>query len=425
MANLNECDHIITIGYLKSFIGTEIHSSGDDSRLYVNNDDDTYCPTYAELTGGTLIQNWSQGSTPNGDRDGIVVGGSYANNQCVREGDLSMKYTRFKSFSISAKKTTLSQCGDSSTLSFSHLYTRYTKSHSSDCESTNTASSEVSDTALSEVTYTSSNNVFSISKPTVSVGVNNPNGNGRANSRSTTITGSITFRNHQHTDTVGITQSALGGEYVYWTTGHTEYYSYNNLTISKSSFDCSGGNWTATGYYTKHDWNIYRWKDDCNNYYNSDTITGDDTYPTTSITVDNGSVGSIDCSTLTGNYSHTETAATWGGYNVTWTQTCKKCNCENYTAYTYTDVTASCTDLQATVNYTWTAHTVTPDSSGNCIDVPGTTGSGSYNVTWTCNTLPSDPHVTVTGAPCCSGCHTITPTEGGCNPTPNFTATPK
>ena len=93
-----ECLRVITIGYLKSFIGNEVQNSSNGSSIHVNYSDDTYCPTYAELTGGTFIQNWQQGSTPNGDRDGIVVnatctgtGSAYANNQLVNQKDLSMK----------------------------------------------------------------------------------------------------------------------------------------------------------------------------------------------------------------------------------------------------------------------------------------------------------------------------------------------
>ena len=143
MANLcctgvTECDHIVTIGYLKSFIGTDVHSSLNDTVLSVNSQDDTYCPTYAELTGGTLIQNHSNGVTPNGDVDGIIVNGSYASNQGVMERDLSMAYTRFKRLSIGASQTTISECGGNSTLSYTHLYTRYTKSHTDDCERTST-----------------------------------------------------------------------------------------------------------------------------------------------------------------------------------------------------------------------------------------------------------------------------------------------
>jgi len=423
-----------------------------------------------------------------------------------------MKYTRFQSFTISASTTSISSCSGASSLSFSHLYTRYTKSHTNDCETAaTTPTTDVSDESASEVTW---NPVTygSISYQTYTIG---KNGSVSAASRYDDVTAYVTFRgSRKNSNSVRITQGALTGDYYYWKTGETKYYSYDRLGIDQSNFNCTGGYWTATGYYTTHKWDVYRWMDNCGTNYDNVTENRNHTYPSRSEFVSSGSVGSIDCSTLTGDYSHTEVAATWHGYSVSWTQACKKCSCRGeYSAYTYSPVTTACTALQATVNYTWTAHTETANAEGICIDVehPETTGSGSYNVTWTCNTLPSDPHVTVTGAPCCSagtaytynnvslecgassqrsmyvawecvvhnpdgtttttsgsnevtipavtcndgservvqnrvvastladakpqitqkggcscsGCYTITPTEGGCNPTPNFTATPK
>ena len=106
--NQTECYRVVTIGYLKSFIGTNVQNSANGSTISISRTDDTYCHTYSELTGGTIIQTWSQGNTPNGDRDGItvnsaaVLGGNYANNQLVDQRDLGLKYTRFKSFSVSS-----------------------------------------------------------------------------------------------------------------------------------------------------------------------------------------------------------------------------------------------------------------------------------------------------------------------------------
>ena len=121
-----ECFRVITIGYLKSFIGDLVQNISNGQPIYITRTDDTYCPTYGELTGGTIIQTWAQGSTPNGDRDGItvrstaVLGGEYASNQCVDERDLGLVYTRFKSFSVSSESCDISQCGGSKAMSYSH-----------------------------------------------------------------------------------------------------------------------------------------------------------------------------------------------------------------------------------------------------------------------------------------------------------------
>ena len=96
-----DCYKVVNIGYLKSLIGSNIQNSNGEVVNVNTTQPDTYCPTYSELTGGTLIPNWSQGSTPRSDRDGItvnstaVLGGAYKTNQLVDRKDLGVKYTRF------------------------------------------------------------------------------------------------------------------------------------------------------------------------------------------------------------------------------------------------------------------------------------------------------------------------------------------
>ena len=81
-----ECLKVVTIGYLNSFIGSNIKDT--DGTVKTAAGDSTYCPTYGELTGGSLIPNWREGSSPYLDIDGIVITGSFASNQLVRQKDL-------------------------------------------------------------------------------------------------------------------------------------------------------------------------------------------------------------------------------------------------------------------------------------------------------------------------------------------------
>ena len=60
-----ECYRVVTIQFLKTFC-SGIVAPSETKGL-------TYCPTFKELTGGTIIQTWSAGTTPNLDRNGIVV----------------------------------------------------------------------------------------------------------------------------------------------------------------------------------------------------------------------------------------------------------------------------------------------------------------------------------------------------------------
>jgi len=261
-----ECLKVVTIGYLKTFIGDNIQDA-NGMVVRIARTDDTYCPTYRELTNGSILPVHTNGATPNGDVDGILVGGSYSNNQLVRQENLSAVYTRIKSFSISASKTSLSECGDSSTLSFSHKYNRNTKYMNSSC-STATSVVEVSDTSSSEVSYSSSNPSFTISNSTVSVGKNSGS-SGEAAARSTNITGKVTFRGSDTTSIISITQKALTGSYEFWYTAST--ITNKHVECSGDTFGCDGGKYGAKALHDANTWEVYRWKDTCGIYYDTKT----------------------------------------------------------------------------------------------------------------------------------------------------------
>ena len=222
------CLKVVTIGYLKGIIkdgSTYLIQDSNGSGVDVNLNalpaakrDDTYCPTYSELTGGSLIPNWSTGSTPNGDRDGIyvnptsAVGTGYSSDQVVVQKDLQVKYTRFGSLSISAAKTTgFSECGDSTTVSYTHKYVRYTKAMNDSCNiPSSPSSSEVSDTTCSELswhtTYGSVSNCTTYTIP--------KNGSVSANSRTDSVYASVVFRGStKNSNTLTMAQNALTGAY--------------------------------------------------------------------------------------------------------------------------------------------------------------------------------------------------------------------
>ena len=364
---VTECEHVITIGFLNTFIGSDIQDSNGNATSAAG--DNTYCPTYSELTGGTLIQNWKKGTTPNGDRDGIVIGGSYAANECVRREDLSMKYTRFKSLDVSASPLKIDACSGCSTLSFTHLYNRYEKKLNGSCEGGASPSvEEASDTVSGHVSYSSSNNVFSVSGNQVCVGKNNPNNNGRSNSRSTVITAKITFRGTDHTDTVTITQAGLTGTYKFWYSTYSTHDEGVSCT-GGPNFGCAGGSYGATAYYYRDDWDVYRYQDKCGTNYNSDTEQRNrvnDQYRV----YDTYSGSFSDKTGLCGTWPD---SVSWPGYgSCSWTQTCNECGCE-----------PPCDDCDSIAwgNGTYTG---TIGCSGgrvrmNNITIPGTSYTWSYD----------------------------------------------
>ena len=323
-----ECYRVVTIGYLKSFIGTNIQNSANGSVISISRSDDTYCPTYSELTGGTIIQTWSQGSTPNGDRDGItvnssaVLGGNYAENQLVDQRDLGLKYTRFKSFGISASPTTISECGGNSTLSYSHVYTRYNKYMNDSCATAST-NSDVSDIANGEVSW-SAGSYGSISYPTYSIG---KNGSVSASSRSTTVRATVTFRGTSHSDTVTITQRALTGSYSQYVTSYDVTTSVSANRSSSASFGCDGGTYSATGTRYYDTYYRYSWTDSCGTNYpslTSDTKVGSSS---SSMGSKSGSFSSWDC--CNGGYSDSASLSfSQDGYSdsVSFSQSCADCS---------------------------------------------------------------------------------------------------
>lgn len=323
-----ECYRVVTIGYLKNFIGDLIQNSSNGSVIHISRTDDTYCPTYSELTGGTIIQTWSQGSTPNGDRDGIVVsssailGGNYAANQLVDQKDLSLMYTRFKSFGISANPTTISECGGNSTLSYSHVYTRYNKYVNDSCATAST-SSDVGDTSNGEVSW-SPGSYGSINYPTYSIG---KNGSVSAPARSTTVTGSITFRGTSHSDTVVITQNALTGGYSQYVTYYTVTTNVGANPSSSQSFGCDGGTYSATGTRYYDTYYRYSWTDSCGENYPSLTSDTKVSSGSESMGSKSGSFSYWDC--CNGSYSDSASLSfSQDGYSdsVSFSQSCADCS---------------------------------------------------------------------------------------------------
>ena len=319
-----ECLRVVTIGYLKSFIGSEVHSSVDDTPLYVNYSGDTYCPTYSELTGGTFIQTWQEGSTPNGDRDGIVInatwaGGSsgYSANQLVDQRDLSMKYTRFLSFTVSSDAGDIGQCGGDKNVSYVHQYTRYNKFMNTSCV-IDTTSDVADDSANEEVNWTGCDWISVNQSSLVASAARQPETR-TAPSRCCGVIGQIIFRSAAHSDTTNICQEALNG---YWVLSGR---AYTNITVTASTtspIDCNGGDFSLTG--TGYFYDRYYWKDNCNTEYLTepfDDRSGDEDAGTTS-----GSFPECDCCEQECNDSITLTLDYHGIFgSYTFTQNCPLC----------------------------------------------------------------------------------------------------
>jgi len=317
-----ECNRIITLGYIKEYInGTPLASSFSGQGM-----SDSYCPTYKELTDGKYLPVRRSDSTPcSYDVDGLIINNSetYSPTKLVKRGDFSIGYTEFESFTISANKTNVSECGEDVTFSRTVSFKRWTKTCGSDCELTSAtfSSASVTDSSVS-IDYkvepsgagSFTSNVLSISK----------NGSVSADSRTIDTYAEIVFRGSTITSNhITITQNALSGDYNAFVSSSITSYDTFSITGTKT-FDCNGGTTTSAGTYTIT--SIYKWVDSCNTDYPSVTASTT-TSKTESGTITVGTRSPYDgtCTPASG----TTVTVNWHGKTDTYTQTCPciDCNC--------------------------------------------------------------------------------------------------
>lgn len=354
-----KCNNIVTIGYLKNFIGDLIQNTAG-TVVHVNSSftDNTYCPTYSQLTNGSILPKYVDGGTNKGasNIDGITVNGTYSNvNELVKAEDLTLTFTRFKSITVSVSPTSISECGKNDiNLGYAFKLTKTTKAMDNCTTGAYTsASTEVSDTTNTtpgkdKITYSADDIWVTISGNTASVP---KNGRVSSDTRSTTVKASVTYKGNTHDSTpVTISQNALTGGYTSLEGKHATSITFTTITPSDKKLGCEGGRYTvsSTGnYYTR-----YRWKDSCDLVY-------DDVYQDTpgseALPAQTGVFSAVTCPTETFSSAHT-VYVTYSGItsSVTFTQNCsQQCDeCESYTVWGVGSgtTTAPCTGGSINVN---------------------------------------------------------------------------
>lgn len=254
-----ECNRIVTIGYLKNFIGDNIKTSDGGTAHVPSSYDDSYVPTYHELTSGTLIPNYVDGGSSNwGDSvDGITVNGNYLSGEAVKQTDLILTYVRVKIVDLALANTSFSECGESSSYSVSAKFLKTVKAMN-DCiaDEYSTESPEES----IEAVLTSSEDWAEINEGEIYV---EKNGTWSSDTRSAVITATFTYKGVEYTSSKTISQSPLSGSYVF-----DEKEPYEVIidehdgpvfnTCNAVDFSAS-----ATGYYR----NRLKWVDSCGTSY--------------------------------------------------------------------------------------------------------------------------------------------------------------
>ena len=155
MANITECNRLITLDHIRKFIEDLIQDeSGNTVTVDLGDYPLTYCPTYSQLTDETFVPFFEKDPEKLSlDKDGIDVSGAYSTNQNTVQGDLKVNFTRFGKLGISADTYTVDSCTPSIVDLFRNLlYDRNVKTPSDNCETSTIATSSFTD-SQSEVDW--------------------------------------------------------------------------------------------------------------------------------------------------------------------------------------------------------------------------------------------------------------------------------
>ena len=381
---------VVTIGYLKTFVNGILTVSTDK--------EDSYCPTYSELTGGVLVTNYKADTNPTKTTNGIKVNGctvtttstSYASNQLVIRQDLQLLYQQLQSITVAASPTTISCCGGSSTLSTTAYFKLLTKSEGGTTTADTSTSASVTATYSDEKTFTTiDSNKITFTKNSVDTSTCTS-----AAARSTTVTGSYKYSGVTKTNTVDITQSKNTIDST-WTNTSTSTYSIS-VSPGSMSFDSGGGtkSYSVTRYYTQYQ----KKYDDCgtavcsNSFNTSSTVTPDDyetsgdfTCTSSSVSIDTNS-GSARSGTLTVTYDgYTDTCSLSQGASQAGTSYGDPYNYDYYLSVYTSSGKISCDggDATFTAYYvtTWDYDWFEKNDAGEITNSGTSTGSSSTNVT--------------------------------------------
>lgn len=149
---------VITIGYLKEFVSGIL----DVSIAYDNN---AYCPTYKELTDGSICKYYVSDSNPTKTTNGIRIptctidsneNDTYSSNQLVIRQDLELLYQQLQSVTVTPDKTSgVSCCGESVGLTTTAYFKLVTKKEGGTTTAETSTNATVTATYSEDKDYTS------------------------------------------------------------------------------------------------------------------------------------------------------------------------------------------------------------------------------------------------------------------------------
>ena len=301
-------NQVVTIDYLKTFVNGVVSVNTTKS--------DSYCPTYAELTGGTLVQNYSTGSNPTNHTPGISIPScsvdvGYNDNQLVTRQDLKLLWYVLQSVDVSASPTTISCCGGSSTLSTTAYFKLHTKNEDETIKETTNKSVTVSASYSDEKTYTTINGAKitfdknSVDYPTYT----------SADARSSSVKSTYTYSGITKTDTVTITQNSNSVGNWTWISDTT-----TSISVSPSSMSFESGGGTKSYSVTRYYKSYYEKYDSCSKLMDTTTDNNSVGVTPTSYECDGDftcTSNEVSCETNTGSARSGTLTVTWGSFSDT------------------------------------------------------------------------------------------------------------
>ena len=380
-----ECNQAITIGYLKSFVSSDIKNPTGGTVNVTTTENDDYCPTYSELTSGNILPLFVDGGNNKwyNNVDGITIIGTYAPGETVEQKDLVLTYTRYKNLSISAGKTTFDECGDNTSVCATFTFTKTVKAMNGSTCAVSTNSTDGYDTNCN-VSFSDNCNwltIGSCSNNCVNVSADK-NGTVSANSRTCAVTVSATYKGSNYSDSLTITQEALTGSYsVYDDRYYTGIEITGHSSTAQNTCESVQVYVSGKGYY----YDRYFWKDSCNVVYSGSTNKKyEDRTGSEDVTTSRYTFSNIPCDQRPKTNTQT-VSISYHGYSdsMTFKQICSQTPQTCQTTYdygtcsvTYPDVVDKCgEEVTLSCNLPVTAHTYSWDSSCTCVESSTSAGT--------------------------------------------------
>ena len=364
-----ECNRIITIGYLKSFIGNEVKNTGGTTVFVSTTKPDSYEPVYSELASGTLIPLFVDGGENkwHSNIDGITVKGTYAANQCVKQSDLVLTYTRYKSLTIDASNISFSECGDSSNISATYKLTKTVKAMNDNCVVVETSSDGYDTTCKPSFSRNCDWLTFGSCSNNAATATAGKNGTWSSPPRNCNINASVLYKGQTYTSNVlTINQRALEGSYNASTSYKDRYWTNLEITDYSTIEQERCDSYSVTAKTTEYYYDRYRWVDSCGEIYeyNYHDVTGSTAGPSDSYTF-----SSISCPISSQTRSHTMSFSAHGhSDSITFYQICNQvcCDCNSF-GFTYSQLPSWQYNEYESKTNTFTADTTCLDTSNMAV----------------------------------------------------------